>query len=61
MSDPNSTYRWTVRLPQQSPILDMLREVQETSGLRMAELLEEAVMEWYQQLPTVEESDHEAP
>jgi len=61
MEDENSPYRWSVRLPRQSPVLSMLHEVQETSGLRMAELLEEAVTAWYEALPEVGQDDHDSP
>ncbi len=60
MSELNPSYRWSVRLPQESPILDMLHEVKETSGLLMAELLEEAITTWYDALPVEEENDHDA-
>ncbi len=38
----------------------MLHEVRETSDLRMGELLEEAVTEWYEGLPMEDESDQDA-
>ncbi len=60
MSEPYSTYRWTVGLPDQSPILDILHEVRETSGLRMGELLEQALTTWYEQLPLAEDHEHVA-
>ena len=49
--------RWTVRLPRDSQLLDMLHEVSETSGLPLGFLLEEAVCEWYDNLPTEDEEE----
>lgn len=45
--------KWTIRnIPHQ--IIDMLREVQEMSGVNLGILLSEAVRYWYQDLPEVE-------
>ena len=53
-------YRWTVRLPQRSPILDMLHEVKETSGIPLGSLIEMAIVEWYQALPAEDDDEHVA-
>ncbi len=60
MSDLNSSHRWTVRLPQDTLVLEMLHEVRETSDLRMGDLLEEAITAWYEALPTEAETDYDA-
>lgn len=52
-----SDYRWTVRLEEDTEIVDMLHEVRDTSGIRMGDLLEQAVCHWFENLPLEDEDD----
>ena len=51
------TIRWTVRNIEQNTI-DMIAEVHETSGITYGELLNEAVLSWYESLPEVNEETY---
>ncbi len=48
--------RWTVRGIKQNTI-DMIAEVQGTSGGSYGELINEAVLTWYDSLPEIHEED----
>ena len=55
-----SDYRWTVRMMDADSLsLEKLREVKETSGGCLGELLAEAIDDWYEHLPT-EADDQES-
>ncbi len=56
-----SDYRWTVRLPDDTQMLELLHEVSQTSGVRLGSLLEEAVLDWYEALPVETEGEHDEP
>ena len=51
--------RWTVR-GIRSETLDMLANIQETSGGNYGDYINEAVAQWYELLPDANEEDDEA-
>jgi hypothetical protein len=48
-----TTYRWTCRNVELG-VIELLREVSETSGLCYGELVTQAIEEWYVNLPEEE-------